>query len=336
MALYKVGRIWYYDFEFNGHRYKSSTRTAKKTLAQKVEDGKRRELIEGKRPIEDLLFEDLAGKYLRIHAANKRGKSFYEHNVKVLRRTFDGRLLSEITAGDVDAFMAKRRAAVRVATANRSLTVLKHMLKLAVRWGNLAASPAAEVKLEREPRGRERFLDREEAARLLAECPSWVRAIVLAALHTGARQGELLALCWEDVDLDRGLLTFRETKNGEPRTVKASETLRAVLKGLRGSKERFAGGKVFRNHGGEPIHRDGLTWSFRRAVRLAKLDGFRFHDLRHSAASFMVQAGVPLNTVREVLGHRSLGMTLRYAHLAPTHQAEAVAALDRISEGCSG
>ena len=163
---------------------------------------------------------------------------------------------------------------------------------------------------------------------LAAACPEWLRAVVVAAIHTGARQGELLALTWDDVDLDRGQVEFRMTKNGESRVVRLSETVRALLREL---PSRFHGGHVFRNHGGKPIHRDGLTWSFRRAVRLACLQGFRFHDLRHSAASFLVQAGVSLNTVREILGHRSLAMTLRYAHLAPDHQAEAMAAMDDVA-----
>jgi integrase len=197
-----------------------------------------------------------------------------------------------------------------------------------VRWNNIDRSPAADLRLEREPAHRERFLTADEAGELLAVCTPWLRLVVLAALHTGGRRGELLALEWEDVDLDRRRATFRETKNGEPRTIALTETLVAALKQVR---PKFnAAGRVFLNHGGEQIHPDGLTWSFRLAARKAGLVGFRFHDLRHSAASFMVQAGVPLNTVRDVLGHKSLTMTLRYAHLAPAHQADAVRALDAV------
>lgn len=196
-----------------------------------------------------------------------------------------------------------------------------------MRWNHARKNAAADLKLEKEPRHRERFLTPDEARELLAACTPWLRLIVLAALHTGGRRGELLAVEWDDVDLDRRRMTFRMTKNGEPRSVALTATLAASLKERR---PRFnAGGRVFLNHGKGEIYPDGLTWSFRLAAKKAGLAGFRFHDLRHSAASFMVQAGVPLNTVRDVLGHKSLTMTLRYAHLAPAHQAEAVQALDR-------
>jgi integrase len=326
MGLHKRGKYWHYDFWYNGQRYKASTKQTSKTAAAEVEVGVRRGLRE--RAVHDITFERLAKKYLRLHAKNKRSKTFYEYTVKVLRRYFGEILLSRIDPAEVDAFMAGRRAEVKASTANRSLTVLKHMLTLAVRWGHLSTNPAAGVKREREPKGRERYLTEGEASRLVAACTPWLRAVVVVALHTGARQGELLGLTWDAVDLDRGLLEFRRTKNGEARTVRLSEAARATLREL---PSRFKGGAVFRNHGGEPIHRDGLTWSFRRAVKRAGLAGFRFHDLRHSAASFWVQAGVPLNTVREILGHRSLTMTLRYAHLAPGHQAAATAVMDGLA-----
>ncbi len=328
MSLYKQGRFWYYDFEYHGKRYKESTEETSKILARDKETDKLKELRAGKAAVVDITFKDLGDKYLKIHAANKRGKHFFEYSVRVLNRDFGEKLLSEITPADVDGYMAQRRAAVATATANRTLSVLKHMLKTAIRWHHLDVSPAADVKLEREPKARERFLTDTEATTLLEKSPKWLRPLVLTALHTGARQGELLALTWEDVDLDRARLTFRQTKNGEPRTIKASTT---VVETLTAIKPRFGGGIVFHNEGGDPMHRDGVTWSFRRALRLAEIQDFRFHDLRHSAASFMVQAGIPLNTVREILGHKSLAMTLRYAHLAPDHQQDAMKAMDALT-----
>ena len=341
MALYKRGRFWHYDFQFRGQRYKKSTKQTKKTLAVEAEGKRLRELREGAAigtTIEDITFEELAAKYLKRHAGitkqkpkaegRKKGAGFYLYTVRVLERYFEKTLLSRIGAGEVDEFMALRKREVSGKTANRSLAVLKHMFKLAVRWGYLAASPAADVKLEREGKGRERFLTQDEARALLAECPDWLRPLVVTALHTGARRGELLGLTWGDVDLPRGLVSFRETKNGEPRTIRMSETVKETLKALPRGVPQVP---VFRNKGGAPMHPDGVTWSFRRAVRLAKLADPppRFHDLRHTCASWLVQAGIPLNTVREILGHKSLAMTLRYAHLAPAHQAEATAVMDQ-------
>ena len=141
-------------------------------------------------------------------------------------RHFGDQLLSRIGPAEVDVFMASRRAAVKTSTANRSLAVLKRILKLGVRWGHLRVNPAEGQRQERECNRREFFLDADQAARLLSEVPSWLRPIVIAALHTGARRGELLGLEWCDVNLARSEVTFRRTKNGEPRTVRLSVTLR--------------------------------------------------------------------------------------------------------------
>ena len=327
MGLIRRGKIWHYDFEFNGRRFQKSTKQTSKMLARLVEAKRLKELREGiaEQPIEDIPFEELSKKYRRLHGA---GRSFHDVMCRVLDRHFAARLLSEITPLDVDEFAAARKLAVGPSAFNQSLTVLKQMLRLAVKWSHLRASPAEAAKRLKVPKGRERFLTEAEADALLSECSAWLAAVVLAALHTGARRAELLDLTWDRVDLARGLILFTDTKNGEDRTVKVSRTLAALLEELP-SKKR--GGPVFLNFSGQPIHPDGLTWSFRRACERAGVQRLRFHDLRHSAASFLVQAGKPLNTVRDILGHKDLKMTLRYAHLAPEHQKDAMDALDALA-----
>lgn len=231
MSLYKDGKYWYYDFQYRGERYKVSTRETSKIRAKLVEATRLRELKDGVStpPVQDITFHTLSRKYLDLHAANKRGKKFYHYTIRVLNREFGDPPLSRIGPAEVDAFMAKRRAEVATATANRSLVVLKHMFKLAVRWNHLSTNPAADLKPEREPTGREFFLTEEEAAQLLRNTPEWLRPLLITALHTGARQGELLALRWRDVDFKRTLLTFPETKNNEVRKVKMSATVRDLL-----------------------------------------------------------------------------------------------------------
>jgi len=327
MGLIRRGKIWHYDFIFDGQRYFKTTKQTSKMLAREVEAKRFRELREGilDHPIEDITFQELTKKYRRLHG---RGRSFHEAMCRVLERHFGERLISELTPLDIDTFLGERALAVGPSSYNQSLTVLKQMLRLAVKWHHLRASPAEEAKRLKVPKGRERFLSEEEAGRLLAATPGWLAPLLLTAIHTGARQGELLGLEWGTVDLARGFLVFVKTKNGEIRTVKMSRTVAGILEALP-SKEK--GGRVFRNRSGNRIHRDGLTWSFRRACQRANVVGLRFHDLRHSAASFMVQAGEPLNTVREILGHKDLKMTLRYAHLAPGHQKNAMDAMDALS-----
>jgi integrase len=342
VSLYKVEDVWHYDFWHKGRRYKASTRETKKTRAAEVERARKDEVRRGVREIRDIAFSlpegekadantyGLCEQYIKVHAATKKAPEFYEHTIRVLKRYFKQRMLSEIAPADVDAFMAERRAAVTTATANRSLVVLKHMLKLAIRWEHLRDNPAAGIRLQREPRGREVFLTPEQGRALLSACPAWLHPVVLTALYTGGRMGELVGLQWDSVDLDRGLLRFCDTKNGEDRTVPIGPVLIAALKGLPSFKAgRFRGdGAVFLNKSREPLHRDGLIAGYRRAVTRAGLSGVRFHDLRHTAASWWVQKGIPLNTVRVRLGHKSLAMTIRYAHLAPNHQDECNAAVE--------
>lgn len=330
MALYRdsKSKVYYFDFWHRGKRYKRSTHERGIQRARKVMD-KFRDSVRwgGQEPVDDIAFDELADKYLETHAAAKRGRGFYEATVNVLREHFGEMMLSNIGTAEVDGFMAERRANVKPATANRSLAVLKHMFKLAVRWRHMRDNPAADVKLEREDNRREFFLTGEQARVLIEETPGWLRPLVILALQTGARQGELLSLTWADVDFGRGVIRFRKTKSGRPRDVRMSETARAVLLAMRGTPQA----PVFRNRMGKRLVKSGIGWAFERAVERVGFDGFRFHDLRHSSASFMVQAGVPLNTVREILGHSDLKMTLRYAHLAPDHQADAMAVMDRVA-----
>jgi integrase len=333
-----LSKVYSYYFRFRGRRYSGSTEEVSKERAREVERSRRDELRFGRTNIiRDLTFKELGEEYLRLHASQRKSEPFYRHTVAILDEHFGARMLSTIGARDVQEFLTSRRKAVKTSTANRSLVVLKHMLRLAVEWGYAEANPAAGFKLERELNRREFFLTAEQWEALRQALPTWLRPLALAALHTGARRGELVSLTWEDVDLDRGLVTFRNTKNGEDRVVALSATLAVELRRL---PWRLQGGKVFRGFHGEPLKVNSFRGAFEGAVRRAGLAGFRFHDLRHSSASFMVQAGIPLNTVREVLGHKSMSMTLRYAHLAPEHQRDAIAALDRIGakgdDSCSG
>jgi len=302
--------IWSYHFRYRGKGYHGSTEETLKERAREAESKKREEVRRGRLTVvRDVTFEFLSTEYLRLHAERKKAKKFFEWTVAILKGNFGTTLLSQIGPKGVEEFLAARRANRKISTANRSLTILKHRFRKAEEWGYLArgTNPAAGFKTEKEKNGREFFLTADQAETFLGKIADRYKPLVLTALHTGARRGELLGLSWEDVDLDRRLLTFRNTKNGENRTVPMSETLSSALRRMPG---RLQGGHVFRTAEGEPLEPAGFRKAFEGAVKNVGLKGFRFHDLRHSAASFMVQAGVPLNTVRAILGHKSLTMTL--------------------------
>jgi integrase len=188
------------------------------------------------------------------------------------------------------------------------------------------------IKLEREPEGQVKWLEVDEEARLLNACAESgnenLLPIVTIALNTGMRKNEILKLTWERVDFSRGVLQLAETKNGRRREVPMNRAVYDVLSNLPGKREE---GPVFRR-------KDGAAWgdvrtAFEHACRRAKITDFRFHDLRHTCASWMIMRGRSLKEVQEILGHREFSMTLRYAHLSPDRLREAVAALEELPCG---
>jgi integrase len=326
--VYKRGRIYHYEFWYRGVRYRGSTGQVSKTAARRFEDDRLDEVRSG-RAIRDITFTRLADIFLELHVPGKKSQEFFTYSVELLRDHFGEMMLSQIGVRQVEELAAKRRQKVSPTTVNRNLAVLKCMFNRAIDWRHAADNPVRRVKLHKERNRREYFLTEKEAERLLGGAEEKTRPVLVAALHTGARQGELLKLDWEDVDFRSKTIHFRDTKNGTDRAVPMDSTLERVLKPLR---SRLAGEAVFTGMRGR-LTRMEIRRGYERAARKAGLVGVRFHDLRHSYASFLVRSGVPLNTVRELLGHRTIDMTLRYSHLSPDHKREAVRVLDRLFSG---
>jgi integrase len=163
----------------------------------------------------------------------------------------------------------------------------------------------------------------DEVQILLSNCADYLNPLVTVAVHTGMRKGELLSLKWDQVNSEQGIITLYDTKNGERRDIPMDETVKATLREM----ER-RGDYVFCTAEGKAFVR--AQKSFEVALKKSGIRNFRFHDLRHTFASNLAMAGEDLNTIRELLGHKDLTMTLRYAHLAPNHKTRAVNVLDRI------
>ena len=239
-------------------------------------------------------------------------------------------LLTDITAARIAEYKASRLAIRRggkpltAAAVNRPLGLLRTMLRQALRWKYIPEVP--EIEFEDEPAGVVRFLRPDEATRLLDACRK-SRNTVLAdlvefAMFTGVRRGEALGLTWDRVDRARGVVLLTETKNGRPREVQLSANADAAL------ARRWtpnAAGFVFGSRNWNSFRQ---AWA--AAVRVAGIAKFRFHDLRHTTASWLVQQGRSLREVKELLGHSDIQITMRYAHLAPDHLRAAVASLDGI------
>jgi integrase len=233
----------------------------------------------------------------------------------------------------------KQRMAAKVEGRDRKLSaytvanelgVLRHLLRLARRWGYLDAVP--EVVLPRAPKGRLRFLDQDEIGRLLDACRQsrnrYLFAVVVLALHTGMRKGEVLGLEWERVDLSSARIRLVQTKSGEPRGVPINRAVYEVLIALEPEPDRRRG-RVF--PAGNDRRGSQVRTAFEVALTRASITGFRFHDLRHTFASHLVMRGASLKDVQEILGHADLRMTNRYAHLSPAHLRGAVERLEGLT-----
>ena len=219
------------------------------------------------------------------------------------------------------------------ATVVRYLAALSVMLTHAVKeWGWLDDSPMRKVTKPKESRGRVRFLSDDERIRILKACkesksPNLYPLVVLA-LSTGMRKGEIMKLTWADMDLNRGRAILHETKNGERRAVAITGHALELLKEL-GKVRRIDSDLLFpakKIKATKPIN---INKPWKVAVQKAELHDFRFHDLRHSAASYLAMNGASLAEIAEVLGHKTLQMVKRYAHLSEGHTARVVESMNQ-------
>ncbi len=216
------------------------------------------------------------------------------------------------------------------ATVNRYLAALSHAFTVTVKeWGWMQENPISKVTRLKEPRGRVRFLSDDERTSLLDACKKsnapYLYTIVVLALSTGARKMEILSLRWRDVNPSRKTIILHETKNGERRVLPLQGYALELVKALRTDTPEeddflFPSGKKK-----QPID---IRTAWENAMQEAELHDFRFHDLRHSAASYLAMNGASLAEIAEVLGHKTLQMVKRYAHLSEAHTSRVVAAMN--------
>jgi integrase len=260
---------------------------------------------------------ELFDRYLFGVTPRKKGAEQERYLLKALA----GSKLAEYSPGTltpaaVRAWRDQRLSEVAPATVNRGLAVLSHVIEHARKeWGiGLPTNPVSEVSRPKNARGRDRRLRGDEEARLLAACgggraggAAYLREIVALAIETAMRRSELLALRWEDIDLDQATARLHDSKNGEARTVPLSQRARALLREMRPSA---GAGPVWPNATGNSIR-----LAFTRATARAALPNLRFHDLRHEAASRFFEKGLNVMEAAAVTGHKDLRMLKRYTHL---------------------
>jgi len=274
-------------------------------------------------------FAELAVRYLK-HQTPRLTESEYVRQEgiveKLLKPFFTGKVAA-IRRPDVQRYMTERGAKVGPATVRKEMNVLKHMLGLAVEWEIIPWSPAIKVKMPQAPAGRVRYAQPTELRALMEVSPEWLRPIIAVGVSTGMRRSEILKLRWLDVDMGHNRILLPQTKNGEGRIVYLNKGAGAALRALPFGPETKATDKLFPD-----LKPAKVSMAFHRACQDTGLLDFRFHDLRHSAASWLRMQGADIHTVALLLGHKDLRMAARYQHLSPAFLLEAVSRLDSIFE----
>ncbi|HYS05853.1 MAG TPA: site-specific integrase [Candidatus Dormibacteraeota bacterium] len=268
-------------------------------------------------------FDEVADEFKAVHLVTLRDRrGSYDSTLGILRRFFSDKRFHEIGVNDVQAFRSARiRQGVKGSTVNRTCAMLSKMFTWGTERGYCLDNPVRRIRRFHESRGRVRYLKPEEIDRLLAECKPTIRTpclmqFIMTLIYTGGRRGETLQLKWQEIDFDLGTVRFRAetTKSGESRDVPLARELADVLREWRRIQEHFGREEYVFAFAGT---RAGvMRQAFEKAVRRAGISDFHYHDLRHCFASMFVQNGGDLYRLKQYLGHSSIQMTERYAHLS--------------------
>lgn len=332
MGIYRRGKVWWMDFIYKGRRYRKSTETEDRRLAKRIYDKVKGEIAEGRwferLPGEEKTFREMMEKFLFEYAPKKKSGDRFRGLAKNLISFMGDFTLLEITPKVVNEYKVKRyQDGVKPATINREIACLKRAFNLAYReWEWIMENPISKVSMEKENNKRDRWLSYDEELRLLNASPNWMRDLIVFALNTGMRLSEILTLTWDQIDLNRKILIIFNSKNGEKRGIPLNEIVFEMLKNK--SKVRSIDTNlVFYNDNHKQFNKVFVSHRFAKIVKKAGIDDFRFHDLRHTFATRLVQAGVDIYRVCHLLGHKDLKTTQRYAHHYPESLRSAVEAL---------
>jgi len=339
MGLYKRENSQFYwmSYRIDGKRVFLSTETKNKKMAEKIYAKKMTEIIEGKWSLPTELKRTIGEMIARYEIECMPMKKHPARDKSILKhfKAFFGedRLLKDIehNLGDYEGFRAAKNA--MPATISKELGLLKRMFNIAIKkWKWLKENPVSYIEMPVVRNERTRYLSDNEYAELMKavddpSSPEWLKPVILMALNTGLRESNLLGLKWSQVNLFSKMVVIdkAEMKNNDALSIPLTQEAMDIF--IRRSKVR-TDDLVFHDNGKE-IYPVKLQRAMREICKKAKIDDFRFHDLRHTFASYLRQQGVDLHFISKLLGHRDSRMTLRYAHLSVEHLRDAISTLDR-------
>lgn len=328
-SVYLRGKTWTINYTAGGRRVREAIGPSRK-LAEMVLKKRVTEAIENrwfdKRNVGNTPFSEFVELYITRHIGLLKSAKTERDRVLFWQREFGNRPIGQITRAELQDWQARKRQVNKPATVNRIMCRLRHMFNKAVEWELLDESPMERLKFLPENNARLRYLSMDECGRLLEACiVPHMRAMVVLALHTGMRRGEILNLQWGDLDFSSGHVVIRDSKNGEPRHIPMDSAVRELLSGYTltsGSSHVFpsaSGGRL-----------STIQKAFRNARIRAGMSDLHFHDLRHTFASQWMMAGGDLYVLKDILGHKSIAMTQRYAHLSPAFKQAMVERMEQM------
>jgi integrase len=321
---------WVSYVDASGKRKKEKvtayTRTQAMTALSAIKTRIERDSILGVKSASEITTADLLKRFKAYQKAHLRPTTFVRLDgiLETLKAALPVQA-KEITRRTVADYIMKRSETVSAGTVAKEFATLNHALRLAVEWELLTVNPAQGAKLPRQSEGRTRYLSPTEFKAALEAAPDWTRGPMALAAFTGMRRGEILGLCWKDVDLDGQRVYLPDTKNGTLRVLTLNQLATQVFKSLPVGEP---GTLVFLD-----VDAAKLSTYTKRVFASVGIMDASFHSLRHTAASWLVMEGVDLYTVGKILGHKTPRMTQRYAHLSPGYLATAVNKLDGVFAG---
>jgi integrase len=333
MGIFQRHGQYYIDYYHRGRRKREKVGSSKGAAVQAL-SVREAEIAQGKFNLVSRrgapTFEAVSDKYLELVSVHKRGHHVERYIIKTLRASFGKFRVSDLTAEDAEKYKTKRSRSVRPATVNRELTLAKHMMTKAVEWKLIADNPFRGVRNLEVPKRVERVLLGDEEIKLVCACDRvrtrFLRPLILLALNTGMRRGELLSLEWSRIDFDQRMIRIINAKStAGDRVVPMNAAVHSLLLELaKGATSPL----VFPSNRKQGEKLLDLKKGFKKAVGLAGIPPIRFHDLRHTFATRLVRAGVDIVSVQNLLGHSKITMTARYAHSLADAKIAAVNKLD--------
>ncbi|MHB1661425.1 MAG: tyrosine-type recombinase/integrase [bacterium] len=335
----KRGKYYYYDMMIDGVRYKGTTKTTEKALAEKIASTIKSDIIRQKHDLPttikynvDKIFSEVWKDYIPMQISSKETSLSKGKSAKHFLPIFKDKNIAAVTPEDIENYQLKRKLEmiemprnqnkreqeISFRTVNIEISALSHFFNFCIKRGHIKINPATGIKKLNEL-SRLKTLSDSDIQKLIAGATNKLtRDLITFLIYTGCRKGEALNLKWDDVDLQNGVIAIKGTKTKYDRHIPISEPLKAILGGIESNQDSLY---VFNRNGAKLTD---FKRSFHTACKNAGLKDLRIHDLRHVFASKMVMGGTSLYITGELLGHRTTQMTKRYSHLVPETLKKAV------------